>query len=41
MTEDKDDNRENLDGIPNWEVLCKRHEFENIYTCVKENDPDK
>lgn len=33
--------RENLGGVPNWKVLCKRHEVGNIYTVVKETDPDK
>jgi len=33
--------RENLGGVPNWKVLCKRHEVGNIYTIVKETDPDK
>lgn len=33
--------RENLGGVPNWKVLCKRHEVGNLYIIVKETDPDK
>lgn len=33
--------RENLGGVPNWKVMCKRHEFGNVYACVKETEPDK
>jgi len=32
--------RENLGGAAHWKVICKRHEVGNIYSCVKENEPE-